>query len=214
MLKAWGSALEIKICGITRLEDAFAALACGADYLGFVFFPGSVRAVTPEQVRRISGELPAGAQCVGVFVDVSAAAAQAIAVDCRLSAIQLHGTETARDFEGFPLPVWRAVRFCGGEPVPAPEEWPAARYVADSRAADGGHTGGSGKLTDWAAAACLARRVPVMLAGGLTDRNVAEAVANVRPQGVDTAGGVEEAGMPGCKNHEKIRCFIDAARKQ
>lgn len=189
-----------------------AALAFGADYLGFIFYPESKRAVTPDHVRRIVCPLPAGAPTVGVFVDVTADAALVMAQECRLSAIQLHGREAVGDFENFPLPVWRAVQFIDGHPCPSPERWPAACYVADRCAAGSEHTGGSGQLTDWDAAARLAARAPVMLAGGLTPSNVAAAIARVKPYGVDTAGGVEVPGKPGYKDHERMRQFIENAR--
>ncbi len=204
--------MKIKICGMTQLDDALAALRYGADYLGFVFYAGSSRAVTSEQVRQITRHLPNETQTVGVFVDVTASAARVIADECRLTVIQLHGREHARDFHDFPLPVWRAVQFRDGDPFPSPDQWPAARYVADRRAEGAGHTGGTGLVTDWAAAARLAASVPVMLAGGLTPHNVAAAVAKVRPYGVDTAGGVEIPGKPGYKDHAIMRRFIEIAR--
>ncbi len=197
---------------MTQLDDVLAALSYGADYLGFVFYEGSSRAVTPEQVRHITRHLPDGTQTVGVFVDVTAPAARVIADECRLTVVQLHGSEPARDFHDFPIPVWRAVQFRDGDPVPPPDQWPAARYVADSRSDGAGHTGGSGRVTDWDAAARLSVRAPVMLAGGLTPHNVAAAVAKVRPYGVDTAGGVEIPGKPGYKDHTIMRRFIEIAR--
>ncbi len=206
--------MDIKICGITHLDDAMMALTFGADYLGFVFYAGSTRAVTPEQVRRMTRSLPACAKTVGVFVNVSAADARDIVTECRLTAIQLHGEEAAADFRDFPKPVWRAIRFQEGDPLPLPADWPAARYVAD-RAADGfGHTGGSGRTTDWHAAARLATAgVPLMLAGGLKPDNVADAIASVRPLGVDTAGGVEIACRPGRKDYAKLKRFIETVRR-
>ncbi len=204
--------MDIKICGLTCLEDALAALRFGADYLGFVFYENSPRAVTASQVRTISRGLPAKARLVGVFVDVMPARAWEAAAFCGLCAVQLHGEEAAADFCGGPLPMWRAVRFCGGEPLPAPAVWPAERYVADSRADGAGHTGGSGRLTDWAAAGKLAARFPVMLAGGLCPENVAEALEVVRPCGVDIAGGVEIPDCPGRKDHAKMKRFIEIVK--
>ncbi len=204
--------MDIKICGLTHPDDALAALAFGADYLGFVFYRGSPRAVTPEQAAGIIRRLPAAARCVGVFVDANASEAAAVAGACGLCAVQLHGHEAAADFSGFPLPLWRAVRFESGEPLPAPADWPAERYVADSAAASGGRTGGTGRTTDWAAAAHLAQHAPLMLAGGLTPENVAAAIAAVQPVGVDTAGGVEFTDRPGRKNHLRMRRFIEHVR--
>lgn len=203
--------MEVKICGLTQLDDAMTALDYGADYLGFVLYPCSRRAISPERLRKITRRLPATALTVGVFVDSPPADILAIVRACGLSIVQLHGAETANDFRDFPVPVWRAVQFADGRPRPAPAGWPAVRYVADSCAEGGGRTGGTGRITDWRAAARLARTSPLMLAGGLTPENVKDAVLVVHPLGVDTAGGVEITGRPGCKDYSRMKRFIEAA---
>jgi phosphoribosylanthranilate isomerase len=126
-----------------------------------------------------------------------------------LYAVQIHGDETAGEFRGAGLTVWRAVRLGGGTYRPDPASWPAERYVVD--AAVPGQYGGTGRPADWQAASALARRFPVMLAGGLTPRNVADAVRAVRPVGVDVASGVEIE--PGRKDRRKVAAFIGAARQ-
>ena len=199
---------EIKICGLTTLADARAAWEAGADYLGFVLFAGSARAVKPADLARIAGRLDARAPLVGVFVNQPAAEVARIAADCNLRAVQLHGDEAWPDYAGLPVPVWRAFRMVSGAPRPNPADWPDARFVMDAAVA--GRYGGTGRKADWAAAGKLARRWPLMLAGGLTPANVGEAVRRARPLGVDVAGGVERA--PGRKDRRKMREFARAAR--
>jgi phosphoribosylanthranilate isomerase len=125
-----------------------------------------------------------------------------------LAAVQLHGDERYAPFRNMGVSTWRAVRFEDGGPVPAPNSWPAARYVVD--AAPAGEYGGSGTKADWQLAAEFAGHVPVMLAGGLNPGNVAEAVHVVRPAGVDVSSGVEQA--PGRKDHGKLKSFVEHCR--
>jgi phosphoribosylanthranilate isomerase len=200
---------EIKICGLTNLPDARMALDAGADYLGFVLYERSPRHITPGALRRLLDRLPTGARAIAIFVNASRELVETLARDCRLHAIQLHGDERLADWIDMPVPVWRAARLRRGKPDPAPDQWPTARYVLD--AAVPGRYGGTGRTTDWAKAADLARRMPLMLAGGLTPRNVAEAIRIVAPLGVDTASGVEKA--PGKKDHRKVAAFIKAVSK-
>ena len=201
--------IEVKICGLTSLDDSRAALEAGADYLGFVLYPPSPRSIAPDRVGAILRELP-GARAVGVLVNESRERAERLARDCGLCAVQIHGERgTAEEMGGLPVPVWRATKVEGGQWQPAPAEWPAARYVADATAP--GLHGGTGVTADWAQAARLAARAPVMLAGGLTPENVAGAIRAVRPLGVDVASGVEAAA--GRKDWDKMRRFIAAARR-
>lgn len=202
--------IDIKICGLTNLPDARAALDAGADFLGFVLYAKSPRGISESELRRIVERLPAGARTVGVFVNERPETVARIYSECGLRAVQLHGDEEPDEFAGLNLPVWRAVRVrADGIAAPAPARWPAERYVADAYAP--GVYGGTGKTADWRAAAELATGFPVMLAGGLTPENVGEAVRAVRPNGVDVAGGVESG--PGKKDHLKLNAFIAAARK-
>jgi phosphoribosylanthranilate isomerase len=200
--------VEIKICGLTTRDDAAAALEAGADYVGFVFWARSPRAVAPGAVARIVAVLGAEAKAVGVFVNASPKEVVRIVGDCGLHAAQIHGDERAEAFAGIGCRVWRAVRRIRGRWQPAPGRWRAERYVVD--AAVEGRYGGSGVLADWPAAAQLAGRRPVMLAGGLTPDNVAPAVRMVRPLGVDVSSGVESA--PGRKDYREMKRFIRAAR--
>jgi phosphoribosylanthranilate isomerase len=203
--------LQIKICGLTCATDAAAALEAGADWLGFVLYAGSPRAVSPVTLRGILQELGEAAEgkAVGVFVNALPAQVRDTALQCGLAAVQMHGDEAASDVLDMPVPVWRSVQVHGGGWRPQPSAWPASRYVVDAAVA--GQYGGTGTTADWTCAAALARQVPVMLAGGLCPENVADAVRRVRPLGVDVSSGVEI--RPGVKSHPALRAFITVARQ-
>jgi len=201
--------IEIKICGLTNLADAEVALAAGADYLGFVLYERSPRAVSVETLASIVHRLGQGVRAVGVFVNASPEFVRDTALLGGLAAVQIHGDEPPEAFAAMPVPVWRSLSVSGQGCKPEPAAWPAARYIADAAAP--GLYGGTGTLADWDQAAALATQVPLMLAGGLTAANVAEAIRAVRPLGVDVSSGVE--AEPGRKSHEAVRAFITAARQ-
>ena len=201
-------AVEIKICGTTNVEDARLALELGADYLGFIFYPKSPRSVSADDVVRILESLEPRPRAVGVFVNASREEVERTVAACGLYAAQLHGDEAAEAFRGSAARLWRAVRVVDAEPRPDPDAWPAERYLVDAFVP--GAYGGTGELADWAAAAELAKARTVMLAGGLTPENVADAIRAVRPVGVDVASGVEAA--PGRKDPDTLRRFIAAVR--
>ena len=186
--------IEVKICGITRREDAEFALACGADYLGFVFAPASPRRVNPATLPALTAGLPV--RKVGVFVDADIAFIREITELGQLDVVQLHGAEPpdfacAIDF----AEVWKA----SYDP-----DYPATRLVCDAP------RGGSGQFGDHRKAAELAKLRPVMLAGGITPDNAAALISAVRPRGIDLAGGVESA--PGIKDHEKLIKLFDVLK--
>ena len=201
--------LEIKICGLTNVEDALAAWEFGADWLGFILHPPSPRYITPADLRQLRARLPAEARCVGVFVNASAADVRHVMNDCGLTIAQMHGDENFEEFARMTDHVWRALRLSANGAIPNPANWQAARYVLDADVP--GLYGGSGQCADWQQAATLARQYPVMLAGGLTPDNVGAAIQTVRPLGVDVAGGVEKT--PGKKDIRKLHAFITAARQ-
>jgi len=203
------STLEIKICGLTRLEDAQAAASLGADYLGFVLYAKSPRGIDAGRAKRIIDQLPKAVRAVGVFVNSPGVEVERIATDCGLYAVQIHGDESPAEFRNLSISVWRAVRFWRGRWVPEPSQWRAVRYVVDASVA--GQYGGTGISANWTAARELAADYPVVLAGGLDPENVAEAVRAVRPTGVDVASGVESE--PGKKDHQKLKAFVERARK-
>lgn len=201
--------VEVKICGITNLDDAEAAVEYGADYLGFILYPGSPRAVDAATMRSIVGDLGPSVRPVAVFVNEPREHVERVIHECDVAAVQLHGRETAGDFTDMPVPIWRVVRLKDGAWDPSPEQWPASRYLVDATVP--GRYGGTGVRADWDAAGKLAALHPVMLAGGLTPENVAEAVRTVRPAGVDVVSGVESA--PGRKDHRKLSEFIRRAKR-
>lgn len=198
----------IKICGVTSLDDALAALDAGADVLGFVLYAKSPRGITTDQLAGICAGLPAGTRRVGVFVNEEPAEVARTVGRCGLYAAQIHGDEAAMGFASVSFPVWRAVRWSEATWRPHPRAWPAERYVVDS---GGAGYGGTGVLADWGSAFELARHYRIMLAGGLNPTNVADAVRIVRPVGVDVSSGVEQA--PGRKDAAKMREFVRRARE-
>jgi phosphoribosylanthranilate isomerase len=199
----------VKICGLTNLDDARAALEAGADYLGFVLYQGSPRAVRPARLAVLVERLPAGVRAVGVFVNATCETVRKIVADCRLYAVQLHGSESPEAFARMGVALWRAVRREADEWAPQPARWTAAECLVVD-AAPAGVYGGAGQVADWTAAAELARTHRTVLAGGLTPANVAEAVQRVQPWGVDVASGVESS--PGRKDHDRVAQFVRAAK--
>jgi len=198
---------RVKICGITRLEDALAAAEAGADALGFNFWPGSKRYLEPRAAAEIITRLPPFVATVGVFVDPTRDEALRAAEASGVQWLQLHGDEPPELCASLPLPVLKGLRVRDRASLDALERYDVAGFLLD---ADTAGYGGSGQTFDWAVAAEGARRAPIVLAGGLTPENVAEAVRQVRPWGVDVASGVERA--PGVKDHEKTARFIREAK--
>jgi len=200
--------LRIKICGITNEADARHAAACGADALGLVFYLKSPRAVSPEQARRIVAALPPFVTTVGLFVNEAPDKVREIVDYCGLDVIQLHGDETPAQCLYPPRRVLKALRVKGEESLVGAENYQVSALLLDAWHPDS--YGGTGCLGDWELAAQVAAERPVVLAGGLTPDNVAEAIRRVRPYGVDVSSGVEIA--PGQKDPERVAAFIRNAR--
>jgi phosphoribosylanthranilate isomerase len=204
--------VRVKICGVTRLEDARAAWTAGADALGLNFYPRSPRYVEPATAAALARTRPALGALVGVFVNESPELIRARVRECGLTAVQLHGDEPPEACTGFGVPVIKALRVRGPEDVARARTYVGAGDVATlllDGAAPG--YGGGGVTFDWSLVARLVDvGVPVLVAGGLTPANVAEAVRATRPYGVDVASGVEAS--PGIKDLEAVRAFIRAAR--
>jgi phosphoribosylanthranilate isomerase len=201
--------VKVKICGITRVEDALEAARLGADALGFNFWPRSKRYVAPAEARAIVRRLPPFVTAVGVFVDASREEILRAADASGIRVAQLHGDEPPELCASLPLPVLKALRIADGHALAALAAYEVSGFLLD--APSPGY-GGSGATFDWSLAAEAAAVVPVVLAGGLTPENVAEAVRVVRPWGVDVASGVERS--PGVKDLDKVRRFIEAAKKE
>ena len=180
----------VKVCGITRPEDALHAIGCGATAVGFVFWPKSPRLVTTEQARAIVALLPPDVITVGVFVDEPLDAIRATVAASGVTMVQLHGDEPASYGASLAWPVLKAIAHTATDQ--AMLEWPdETTFLID--AYDPVRRGGTGTTADWTRAASLARRRRIVLAGGLTPANVAEAIGQVQPFGVDVSSGVESA---------------------
>ncbi len=199
----------VKICGITREEDARAAVDLGASAVGFVFWPASPRFIPPARAKAIVERLPPFASTVGVFVDESKEQVRRIAAQVGLSAVQLHGGETPAYAARLGVRVIKAVR-ADAAALAGLDDWPETTTLLVD-ATDPERRGGTGSVADWTMASRMARRRPMMLAGGLTPENVAQAIREVRPDGVDVSSGVESS--PGVKDHAALRRFFDAVRR-
>ena len=198
---------RVKICGITRPEDARAAAAAGATVIGMVFWPGSPRVVDSETARRIVSALPAGVPAIGVFVNQPVEEINAAIDAAGLFGVQLHGDEPVDMIARIRRPVVRALSL---DDVAMIDALPLEVTVLLD-AADPVKRGGTGQTIDWAAAREVARRRPIVLAGGLTPENVEHAIEAVRPYAVDVSSGVEAS--PGIKDRARMAAFIDAVRR-
>ncbi len=200
---------EIKICGITRLEDALCAAACGADAVGFIFHPASPRYIAPERAKEIISELPRGIAKVGVFVNRKREEVEQVAGACGLDLIQLHGDESPAYCRLFPPELLiKAVSPKTAQELGKLGTYKVRAFLADSR--DAGRYGGTGKRADWNLAAALKKTLPLILAGGLDAENIGTALAAVAPQAVDINSGCELA--PGIKDHARMRRIIGLIR--
>jgi phosphoribosylanthranilate isomerase len=197
----------VKVCGITRLTDALHAVKTGATALGFVFWPHSPRYVTPERAAEIISELPSTIVTVGVFVNEPVTGIRDVVGKSRITTVQLHGDEPPAYADGLGWPIIRSVSVEDADE--ARSAWPAETvFLLD--AIDPVRRGGTGGHVDWARAAAIARDQRIVLAGGLTPGNVAQAIAAVRPYGVDVSSGVEQS--PGVKDFDKVARFVANAR--
>jgi phosphoribosylanthranilate isomerase len=204
---------RVKICGITRPEDAAEAVAAGADALGFVFVPGTPRCVPVELAARIVAGLPPFVSCTGLFVDAPLERILEVVAAARLDTVQLHGAEAPALAAALKsrVRVIKAFRVRGPESLASLEAYlPAAEAFLLDAHVPGAH-GGTGARFDWELAV-EARRFgkALILAGGLNPGNVAEAVKRVRPYALDVSSGVESS--PGVKDPARLRAFVAAAR--
>jgi phosphoribosylanthranilate isomerase len=204
--------VKVKICGITSAEDAEVAVTAGAHALGFVMFRKSPRFVEPRVVRAIISELPPFVLPIGVFVNEEADRVRTLMDQCGLALAQLHGDESASYCENLGRPVLKALRLKDRGTFLALAEFQGRAnvrgFVIDAYSDQ--LYGGTGRTVDWALAAEVAQSVPMLLAGGLTPSNLAEAIRQVHPYGVDVSSGVEE--RPGIKDPGKVKAFLEAAR--
>lgn len=199
---------ELKICGITRFEDAARCLDLGVEWLGLNFWPGSKRRCGEEVARRIVEEVAGRAVMVGVFVDADVEEMKRILDVTGVDLLQLHGDESVERFDAMAPRAFKALRATGPEVLEQARRYGGEHLLLDAHMP--GEVGGTGVTCDWELAAKLARVRPLTLAGGLTPDNVAEAIARVRPVRVDVASGVESA--PGLKDAELLEAFVAAVR--
>lgn len=198
----------VKVCGLTRREDAVWALACGADWLGFIVHGESPRRIEPEHAAGIVDAV-GGGLAVAVMVDVTPERALDLAQRAHAHRVQLHRVDAAGWPADFPLPCAFSV---GVTPAGAlVGEEPPERHLLMLDTAVAGLAGGTGRTFDWAIARSIAARRDVLLAGGLHADNVADAIRLVRPFGVDASSSLES--QPGLKDPDRVRRFVAAARE-
>ena len=210
--------ISVKICGLSSLEGVQAAIAAGAEYVGFVFYPRSPRAVTAAQAAALARAVPAEVKKVGLFVDADDAAIAAVLDQVKLDYLQLHGAETtdrvARLRVRFGLPVIKAIAISGHEDIDRARNYETVCDILlfDARPPQTPDAlpGGNGLVFDWRLIAGHAWGRPWMLSGGLDAQNLAEAVRISGATMIDVSSGVESA--PGIKDAAKIRAFTAAAK--
>jgi phosphoribosylanthranilate isomerase len=202
-------ATRIKICGITRPEDARAAVAAGADAVGFVFAP-TPRLVSAEQARALAAEIPPFVATVGLFVDPDPEYVRAVLKRVPLSLLQFHGDETPEQCRAYGRPYIKGIRMRDDVNLPAEERRfdDAVALLLDAFVPD--ELGGAGRSFDWSRIP-EARAKPIVLAGGLTAETVGAAIRRVRPAAVDVSSGVETA--KGIKDAGRIVAFVRAVRE-
>ena len=191
------------------MADAELAVECGAGALGFVFWPDSPRFIDPDSARAIVATLPPAVIPVGVFVNQSREYVNEVAAKVSLGAVQLHGDESVEYARAMTRPVFKAVALAEASEE-AIDAWPLeTMMLLDVH--DPVRRGGTGRIVDWGRASTVARRRPVILAGGLTPENVGEAISRVGPSGIDVSSGVESS--PGLKDPDKLKALFVAMRK-
>jgi phosphoribosylanthranilate isomerase len=202
-------AVIVKICGITNVADGLAASEAGADALGFVFYDQSPRHVSVETAASIIHQLPQLVMKVGVFVNAPEDLVVAATRECGLNLLQFHGDESPEYCLQFGLMSMKAFRVRDAASLEQLQHYPTEAWLLDAYTPD--RHGGTGEKFNWDLA-LEARKLgrPIFLAGGLTPENVASAVRQAQPYGVDVSSGVELA--PGRKDHVKVRAFIQAAK--
>jgi phosphoribosylanthranilate isomerase len=207
--------IRVKICGITRQEDARAAVDAGAHALGFVFHPSSTRYIKPENAAAIISSLPPFVTTVGVFVNLRKKQVEEIAERSGITVIQLQGDEPPSECADYNIPVIKALRIRQKDTLPMMAHYRVSGFLVDT--AIPGIWGGTGVPLDWELLnrnlndAPEAARDRLILAGGLNAENVGAAIQLVKPFAVDVSSGVED--KPGIKNHKKIKEFMHAVRQ-
>ncbi len=202
---------KVKICGVTNLEDALAAIFLGADALGFVFYKNSPRYIAPERARNIIKIIPPNIMKIGVFVSAKEGTIKRIARSCRLKALQFHGNESldfCRKFNGYK--VIKAFRIGNKIGLKDIKRYRVYAYLFDTYVKS--KVGGTGKRFNWRLIKDIREKIkqPIFLSGGLDIKNVKKAIRLIRPDWVDVSSGVEI--KPGEKDKNKVRKFIELAK--
>jgi phosphoribosylanthranilate isomerase len=205
----WVMMVKVKICGITSATDALMAATAGADAIGLNFYQASPRYIDPDRALAIRIAMPPFVAAVGIFVDEEPERVREIMDHCHLDYAQLHGRETPRTVARLKgCRVIKAIRIRSEEDLREIERYRVDAFLLDTYVK--GEPGGTGRTFDWDLARAAANRAKVILAGGLTPDNVAQAVAAGRPYGVDVASGVESE--PGKKNRKLVNRFLREAK--
>ncbi|HAM51488.1 MAG TPA: phosphoribosylanthranilate isomerase [Nitrospiraceae bacterium] len=199
--------VKIKICGITNIDDALAAVEFGADALGFVFYKESPRHISPDEAKNIIRKLPPFVTSIGVFVNESREVIEKIVRDAPLSIVQLHGSEPPEAC-AITERVIKAIRVKDLSDLEPLNRYRVSAFLLDTYAPES--LGGTGQIFNWDIAVDAKRFGRIILAGGLNPDNVVKAVQRVRPYGVDVSSGTEQ--KKGRKDHVKMKLFIDRAK--
>jgi phosphoribosylanthranilate isomerase len=200
--------MKVKICGITNMEDALLAAELGADALGFIFVKTSPRHIRPSAARKIIQELPPFVTPVGVVADAEHDEILELIDETGISCVQLHGNESPKQLAKFPVPVYKSFRVDKEFNLETLQRYKGSAYLLDTYV--DGTLGGTGKTFDWDIAVKAKAYGRIILAGGLTPENIAEAVKKVQPYAVDVNSGVESA--PGKKDGNKLEWLFKAIR--
>lgn len=198
--------MNVKVCGLTRLEDARLACELGAWAVGFIFFPKSPRFILPEEAAEIIRALPPEVLKVGVFVNAPFGEVSDAIQASGITALQLHGNESPEFCESFNLPVIKAFRPKKDADIDAMGAYSGCHALLVDAAVEG-FWGGTGRLSEWTLASAATRHGRLILSGGLNPENVKEAILSVNPFAIDVSSGLEES--PGRKNSQRMRMFFE-----
>ncbi len=202
--------IKIKICGLTRKEDILALEGLPVDFAGFIFVPASPRFLDRERALKLTGLVPEGIRRVGVFLDEDPPVVRRAAAACKLDLLQFHGRESPEYCDQFGLPYFKTIRVLGPIEIDRLRAYRPEAFLLDTFTAR--QAGGTGRTFDWSLAREAAEAgLKFILAGGLNPGNVAQAIGEAKPWGVDVSSGVESS--PGIKDHNKIKAFIGEARE-
>ena len=203
---------KLKICGLTREEDALFAADHGADFLGFIFVPSTPRFIEPERAAAIAAKVREDREnppkIAGVFRDSSSEYVKEIAALVGLDVAQLHGNETDEDIRAMAMPVIKTFRV--GDTLPDTTAHPTAAWLLFDTV-DERRSGGTGRRFDWSLLALYSRSKPFFLSGGIGPDNVAAAISLVRPDGIDVSSSIESE--PGVKDHDKMQQLFDRMKR-